>query len=207
MKRLTGHVFDPGKCRREWGDFDKLLKKNAVLDENQDVLPFFKTRRDLSLLISYYIPRMTNADVFAHEYALYGDFKADLIVGDSSTHSYLLVEFENGRPDSIFKKKSSKATPDWAPRFECAFSQLVDWLWKLDDMRSTADFGHAFGDRQAKFQGLIVVGKSMSLDVQEKSRLKWREEKVIVDSNAILFVSFDQLSSDLDAWLTKYYSF
>ncbi|MFZ0773134.1 MAG: Shedu immune nuclease family protein [Candidatus Sulfotelmatobacter sp.] len=205
MKRLTPRVFDARKCRSEWNDFDQLIHANLVLDENKHILPFFKTRPDLSLLISLYFPRLMRPDVFAHEYQIYGDFRADLVVGDSAAHNYLLVEFENGRPDSIFKK-NSKATPDWAPRFEGAFSQLLDWLWKLDDMRSTADFGHAFGDRQAKFHGLIVIGKGMSLDAREKSRLKWREEKVIVDSNAISFVSFDQLSSDLNAWLTRYYS-
>jgi hypothetical protein len=205
MKKLTPHKFDKTKCRREWNAFDKLLKSKAKLDEHGDILPFFKARHDLSMLISWNFPRMGNADVFAHEYPIYDDFRADLIVGDSSRHNYLLVEFENGRSDSIFKKRRGKATPDWAPRFECAFSQLVDWLWKLDDMRSTADFGHAFGDRQAKFHGLIVIGKGMALEAQEKSRLKWRVDKIIVDSSAISCVSFDELSSDLNFRLTNYY--
>jgi hypothetical protein len=97
----------------------------------------------------------------------------------------LLVEFEDGRPDSIFKKKRGKATPDWAPRFECAFSQLVDWLWMLDDMRSTGGFTTDFGDRHAKFHGLIVIGKGMSLGAQEKSRLRWREDKIMVSTRMV----------------------
>ena len=131
MKKLMQHKFDRTQCRAQWKDFEQLLKSRAVLDENKNVLPFFKARQDLSLFITSYFPHIKSADVLAHEYPIYGDFKADLIVGDSATSSYLLVEFENGSPDSVFKKKASKATPDWAPRFECAFSQLVDWLWKL----------------------------------------------------------------------------
>ena len=65
----------------------------------------FQTRHDLSILISGYFPSIKNADVFAHEYPIYGDFRADLVVGDSSTHNYLLVEFEDGRANSIFKKR------------------------------------------------------------------------------------------------------
>jgi hypothetical protein len=206
MKRLTPHVFDKHKCRLEWNEFDQHLKKYPVLDENKHVLPFFKARHDLSLLIAKYVPRTANADVLAHEYPLYGDFKADLIVGDSSTHNYLLVEFEDGRPDSIFKKKKGRATPDWAPRFECAFSQLVDWLWMLDDMRSTGGFTTDFGDRHAKFLRLIVIGKGMSLGPQEKSRLRWREDKIMVNSNGVSIVSFEQLSSALDSWLRTYHS-
>ena len=205
MKKLTAHQFDPKQCRLEWNDLDSLLKKKQVLHENRDILPFFKARNDLSLFITSYFPHIRNADVLAHEFPLYGDFKADLIVGDSSTNSYLLVEFENGSSDSVFRKKPGKANPDWAPRFECAFSQIVDWLWKLEDMRSTANFEHVFGNRQAKFQGLIVIGKDMALDAQEASRLKWRIDKVIVDSNFISCVSFNDLASDLNFRLTNYY--
>ena len=32
----------------------------------------------------------------------------------------------------------------WAPRFEGAFSQLIDWLWKLEHMRNTGDLEHTF---------------------------------------------------------------
>lgn len=205
MKALTKHAFDPKQCRVEWQELDTLLKSKHPLDEAKDILPFFKTRHDLSTLISWYFPNISNADVFAHEYPIYGDFKADLVLGDSTTHNYLLVEFENGDTDSIFKKKKGKSTPDWAQRFEGAFSQLLDWLWKLEDMRSTANFTHAFGNRQAKFQGLIVIGKDMSLSQQEIARLKWRVDKVVVDSNAVFCVSFNELCAHTDSWLKKYY--
>lgn len=202
MKKLTQHTFDRAQCRVQWKEFEQLLKSKTVLDENKDILPFFKARQDLSLFITSYIPDIKDADVLAHEYPIYGDFRADLVIGDSVTHNYLLVEFENGSANSIFTKKKSKATPDWAPRFECAFSQLVDWLWKLDDMRSTADFVHAFGDRQAKFHGMIVIGKDMQLDSQSKDRLRWRVNRVVVDSNAVSCISFNDLAADLDFRLT-----
>ena len=205
MKKLTPHKFDAGNCRSEWHELRNLLAAKPTLEENKDILPFFKSRQDLSTLISGYFPDIRTVNRYAHEYPIYGDFKADLIVGDASTSNYLLVEFEDGNPESVFRKKGSKATPDWAARYEGAFSQLVDWMWKLEDMRSTNHFQDAFGDRQAKFQGLIVIGKDMVLDPQELSRLKWRTNKVIVDSNPISCVSFNDLHADLDFWLRKYY--
>lgn len=205
MKKLTTHSFDAGQCRAQWKELVALISSNSTLKENQDILPFFRSRHDLSMLISGYFPDIRKADVFAHEYPIYGDFKADLIVGDSATHNYLLVEFEDGNGESIFRKKGAKATPDWSSRFEGAFSQLVDWLWKLEDMRSTNHFQVTFGDRHANFQGLIVIGKDMALDAQEASRLKWRTNKVMVDSKPIASVSYNDLSVDLDFWLGKYY--
>jgi hypothetical protein len=137
LKNLISHILDPKKCRTEWKEFAELLASSSALSETKDVLPFFKNRNNLSLLLSSYIPMIKAADRVAHEYEIYGDFVADLIVGDSSCHRYLLVEFENGAADSVFKWKGKKSTPDWARRFEGAYSQLVDWLWKLEDMRST----------------------------------------------------------------------
>ena len=206
MKNLQRHVLDPALCRGEWTEFAQLLGSKAALSETRDVLPFFKDRHNLSLLICNYFSGIKFPNRFAHEYEIYGDFVADLIVGDSSCHHYLLVEFENGAADSVFKRKGKKATPDWAPRFEGAYSQLIDWLWKLEDMRSTADFVNTFGSRRATFQGLIVIGKDMTLSQQEQDRLKWRLDRTMIDSNAISSVSFNELSEDLDHWLKVFHN-
>ena len=205
MKNLTAHTFVPANGRVEWNAFSALLAEKPTLSEQTDVLPFFKSCKDLSLLICTYFPGIRTPDRFAHEFEIYGDFVADLVVGDSTVKHYLLIEFENAASDSIFKTKGKKATPDWAPRFENAHSQLVDWLWKLEDMRSTADFQSTFGSRRATFQGLIVIGKDMQLSEQEKDRLKWRVDRTKIDSSTIACVSFDDLSTDLNHWLTTYY--
>jgi Domain of unknown function (DUF4263) len=117
-----------------------------------------------------------------------------------------LVEFENGSSDSVFKTRGRKSTPDWTRRFEGAYSQIVDWLWKLEDMRSTVDFTNTFGSRRAQFRGLIIIGKDMNLAPQEQDRLKWRLDRTLIDSNPISTISFDDLSRDLDRWLTLYFS-
>ena len=182
-----------------------MLKAKPILSEARDVLPFFNARVDLSLLIGNYFPSIRNVDVHAHEFQIYGDFRADLVVGDFATGNFLLVEFEDGSPESIFQSGGARANPDWARRFEAAYSQLIDWLWKLEDMRVTVDFEHTFGRRDAKFQGLIVAGKDMNLAPQEQARLKWRVDKVMVDSKAVSCVSFNDLATDLDYYLSKYY--
>ena len=205
MKNLQPHILNPINCRAEWNAYRAILATKPTLSEQKDVLPFFKKSKDLSLLICSYFPKIKAPDHFAHEYEIDGDFVADLIVGDSKVHHYLLVEFENGAANSVFRQKGKKATPDWAPRFEGAYSQLIDWLWKLEDKRSTADFLNTFGSRRATFQGLIVIGKDMKLSQQENDRLKWRMDRTMIDSNAVSVVSFDDLADDLDHWLKTYH--
>lgn len=205
MKNLLTRTLNPINCRSEWNTYNSLLSAKQTLSEQRDVLPLFKKSIDLSLLICSYFPKIKTPDRLAHEYEIDGDFVADLVVGDSATQQYLLVEFENGEANSVFKQKRKKATPDWAPRFEGAYSQLIDWLWKLEDKRSTGDFVNTFGSRRATFQGLIVIGKDMNLSQQEKDRLKWRMDRTMIDSNAISSVSFNELSDDLNHWLTTYH--
>ncbi len=81
----------------------------------------------------------------------------------------------------------------------------MDWLWKLEDKRSTAAFANTFGSRRATFQGLIVIGKDMNLAPREHDRLKWRMDRTLIDSNAISTVSFNGLRDDLDHWLKTIY--
>ena len=90
-------------------------------------------------------------------------------------------------------------------RFEGPYSQLVDWLWKLEDMRSTADFTNTCGSHRATFHGLIVIGKDMALSKQEEDRLRWRLDRTLIDSNAVSSVSFNELRDSMDHWLTAFH--
>jgi len=155
--------------------------------------------------VATYFPVVTQADVFAHEFPIFGDFRIDLIVGDSKRHRYVLVEFESGAPDSILRRKGRKATSDWSPRFKSAFSQLVDWTHSRDGLRGTPQFEHAFGDRGASFHGLIVLGKGASHAKSEKARLQWHLDHVLIDSNKINVVISEELRLDMDSWLSNHY--
>ncbi|ATJ91536.1 hypothetical protein HK16_05855 [Acetobacter senegalensis] len=202
MKALTPHNLNSQQARKEWHLLKALLASKPSLDERKDILPFFSKCYDLSLLISYYYPAIRNPDVIAHKFPLGGDFKADLVVGDSKAHEYVLVEFEDASAKSLFS--GSRAKRDWSKRFEGAFSQLVDWIYKIEDMRVTDDFSHTFGNRKASFHGLIVIGKGLKLSTSEQARLRWRVEHIMVDSKRVEIKSFDDLLDDMDFWLSKY---
>ncbi len=203
MTPLDTLSFDKTECRQQWNELKLLLASAPILKERKDILPFFKARPDLCSLISLYFPKLSECDCYYNEFPI-GDFVADLIVGDRSTCRYVIVEFEDAHSESIFAVGGRK-TPIWAPRLEGAFSQLMDWLWKLDDQRSTKDFLHSFGNASAHFSGLIVTGKDVKHAPQEIDRLKWRIEKLALNSIPIDIVTFDELCAATDRWLSKYY--
>lgn len=193
--------FDPGRCRSEVEDLRKLLATNRELQERKQILPFFKERLHLSAFLGSYHPEIVRYDLVAHELPLFGDFVADLVVGDSKSSAFAFVEFEDASLDSIFVKK--KATPDRSPRFEHGFSQLVDWFFKLHEQGQTVDFEHKFGSRTIRHLGLIVIGRTEHLGIREEQRLRWRREYVLLNSKQVYCKTFDQLCDDLLARLEQ----
>jgi hypothetical protein len=89
--------------------FARLL--NRELKENEDILPFFKDRPNLSACIGWYSPDNL-CNQIKHEFTLFGDFRADLVVGDSRNNTYCFIEFEDATKDSIFKNKKGKSTSE-----------------------------------------------------------------------------------------------
>lgn len=203
MKAFEPVDFDPDICRSELEELKNLLDENRELNEREDILPFFRKRKNLSAFIGSYVPDIITSDMIAYEYSFYGDFTSDLAIGDSETKTFCFVEFEDAAPASIFRK-GTRLTPEWSPRFEHGFSQIVDWFWKLDDMSRSTDFKSRFGADHIRYCGLLILGRSANLGYREYQRLKWRTDKVLIDSKHIFCLTFDELYSDLATRLRIY---
>jgi hypothetical protein len=206
MKHFDPIVFDLRQCRREVSQLQALLAANPRLSERKDILPFFRARRQLSAALGCLESHIVRFDRLAFEYDLFGDFACDLAVGDSKGKVYGFIEFEDASPGSIFVRRKGKSTPEWSPRFEHGFSQITDWLCKLDDMERTDEFEDRFGRRPVHYSGLLVVGRSEGFAPRELRRLTWRQERTVVNSRHIRCLTFDQLAGLLDEFLTTYTS-
>lgn len=192
MKNFTAITFDPKICNDELIKFKDILDSKDELEEAKDILPFFKNAKHLSLMIGSIYPEIIVPDQSAYEFPIFGDFASDLIVLDSGNKSMLLIEFEDAKENSIFKKNGNKATLEWSQRIEHGLSQIIDWLWKLSDMEKTTDFEIKFG-RDVKYQALLIIGRDSFIPIGEKIRLNWRFQKTVVNSVHIQCLTYDQL--------------
>jgi Domain of unknown function (DUF4263) len=207
MKAFIEHAFESRACRRELDEFKNLLDGAATLSEKSDVLPFFRKHLHLSALLGTFNPDIIVRDRLAFEYDLFGDFSCDIVVGDAARRAYCFIEFEDAKPDSIFVKKKSKGTPEWGRRFECGYSQIIDWFWKLDDLTATAEFANRFGERPVDYAGLLIIGRDEHLSSQrEIQRFQWRWQKVLVNSKHIACFTFDELYRRLDDRMKEFES-
>ena len=172
-KSLEPIVFDAHKFEKELKAFGMLLRTKAVLSEGGDIQPFFERNKQLSAYLGTFSTFIGPATELAFQFPFFGDFTADLLLGDKKAGEFCVVEFEDGREESVFKKQPKRGNPEWSARFEHGFSQLVDWFYHLDDFKGTKGFAKAFGYGHIRFMGLIVIGRSSALDDAKRSRLKW----------------------------------
>jgi hypothetical protein len=186
-------LFDAAHVERDLKAFRLLLDSNPSLSEKRELQPFFKTRKQLSAFIGTIDPKVGLATELAFEYQFFGDFAADLVLGNKQNRAFSVIEFEDGRKNSIFVKLKAKTTKEWSRRFDHGFSQLVDWFWKLDDLKKTDAFRSAFGEGHVRFSALLIAGRSGGVSDEDRKRLDWRTEKVRVDSHSIECVTYDDL--------------
>ena len=145
MKNLEAILFDYALCRKQFEELRDWLAARDELSERHDILPFFRERPQLAMVLGSFNPRIGLVNRIAWEFDIFGDFACDLVVGEWERGEYCFVEFEDARHDSIFEKQGKKATREWARRFNHGYSQIIDWAHKLDGRSPSADFLARFG--------------------------------------------------------------
>ena len=197
-------VFEPARFLQELQAFDDLLKSKADLSEREDIQPFFKKSKHLTAYLGTFASSIGVATEICFEYEFFGDFKADILVGSKQEKEFCVVEFEDGKQDTIFKKQKKRKNPEWSARFEHAFSQIVDWFYNLEDFKNTQGFSATFGPGHTSFTGLMVMGRSASLDDIKKSRLRWRTDTVSIGKHKVICITFDELHAVLQRKFHRY---
>jgi hypothetical protein len=203
LNRLEALQFAVARCGAELTEFENLLRSRPELDERGDILPFFRARPHLSAFLGSYNRNLTRFDRLAFELTLVNEFIADVAVADASAGSLCLVEFENGRANSIFRQTARSAS-EWTPRFDHGASQIIDWFWKIDDLRETATLARLFGTRITDATGLLVIGRDAGVTPADYPRLVYRREKVRVGRRRLYCCTFDELARDLRERLDAY---
>ena len=199
MTPFESFSFDRKRAERELSQFKRLLDTHShtPLRERDQILPFFRNHRHAAALIGTFNLNGPAMDRLAFEFDIFGDHKADLVIGDSQNHEYCFVEFEDATETSVFKK-TPRATPRWSARFEQGFSQIIDWILWLDNQRGTTAYTSRFGVPSIQFVALLVIGRDRFLEPAPlRERLAWRSEQVVVASRKVNCLTYDRFYRQL----------
>ena len=205
MRDFKSLSFDPVACRSELEKFRILLRDHRELEERRQVLTFFRKHEHLSGLIGWLAANPGQVDHIAYEFSWFRDFTCDLALADKSNPPVVtLVEFEDARKASLFKARQGRNIPMWSERVGHGESQIIDWLWKIDDQRRTEDFRQTFGEGEVKFVLFLIVGRKHFLGTRELRRMQWRKEKLVFDSHKIEIFTYDELLDRLSRKLRSF---
>ncbi len=203
VKTFENISFDPVQCRQELARFNALLSSKTNLFEKKDLLPLFRECTHLRALLGTFNPSISDIDKIAYEYDLFGDFVCDFVVGDSENNAYCFIEFEDATKRSVFSK-CQRPTSEWGRRFEKGFSQIVDWAYKLDDMKQTKEFENRFGSRTISSHSVLVAGRDSYITSSDQHRLHWRKTFVTVNSQTVSCITYDKLLNDMYKYMKRY---
>jgi hypothetical protein len=198
MKSLASFRIEFAQIQAELSEFRIFLDTNQPLRERDQILPFFRSRKSLSAFVGGYNARILAFDLLAHELVLFGAYQCDLVVGDGQTRRFCLIELEDATPRSVFVKRRGRSTPEWSPRFEHGFSQIIDWFAIIEDQQGTELLKAIFGTERIQYTGLLVIGRRGDFDAAQYSRLVWRSENVRVGQIHLNCITYDDLYED--AW-------
>lgn len=196
--RLNNFVPDISEARKQLQTFGEFLTNHPTFKE-QTVL----AKLDAWKHLFGFAPNSLNAcDCLKFEFEL-GNFRADAVIGDSVEHRFCFIEFEDALKTSIFTK-SKRSYDTWSKRFEGGFSQLIDWFEHLNYMEHNPLLKDTFGSQTIEIEGILVIGRDAFLDDQNRCRLRWRQNHVLIDSHKIACLTFDQFYRKIDRRINRY---
>jgi len=195
--------FSPDTAAAELDELASLLHTDDPLSERDDLLPFFRHHRHVAAALGLFHSEVNVPDRIAFEYDFLGEYRADIVVGDSEVNAYTLIELENAGLDSIFVDRD-RSTSYWSSRFNEGFSQLVDWLYELDQRATGTTLRQDFGDPEPSFFTMLIVGRRPALSDREWDRLQWHRSHVLVDSTRVFARTFDEVTDDLQRRMRLY---
>lgn len=179
-------------------------KGRGDLGEKSDLLPLFEDGKHLCALMGTYNSNIIDYEniSLAREFSIFGDHRADLVVGDKKNKQFCFIEFEDAKSTSIFKRKRGRGVPEWSTRYEHGFSQIIDWILWIENNRGNAAYVERFGAVSIQFSTLLVIGRDRDLEPQAlRQRFDWRNDSVVVASKKVSCITYDRLHGDLSSRL------
>ncbi len=182
--------FDAAEAATQLGSFKTWMSAREHFSEKQ-VVAEIVARRQMACLLGYTI-LMPAPDLIKFEFAVKGLFRADLVVGNDKSRKFVLVEFEDGKEDSLFKSGSKKYRY-WSPRLEHGFGQVLDWGWAKHTHPGDVAFTNSFGGKVLDDCYVVVCGRNPRIGSLEDERFDFRRTRLHLSGVPLQLYTYDNL--------------
>jgi hypothetical protein len=211
MGQLKKFALEKRRAEAELIAFRALLdgKGSGDLGEASDLLPLFYASEHLCASMAMYNPGIVDYQniSIATEFSVFGDHKADLVIGEIKNREFCFVEFEEAKSTSIFRVTAAKSTPEWSLRYERGFSQLIDWILWLENNKGSTAFKGRFQTATIQYSMMLVIGRDRDLaNPALRERFDWRSDSIVVASKKVRCITYDKLYDDLSTRLPYFHN-
>ena len=140
-------------------------------------------------------------DLIRFELTMLGLFRTDLVIGNSATRKFVLVEFEDAKANSIFQRGTNQYR-HWARRLEHGIGQVVDWAWLRADNPSAVVLTEAFGGEIRYNAYVVVCGRDSSIaEGTERRRFEFRRHRMMIEGFPIQILTYDGMIEAMEQQL------
>ena len=182
--------FDATQASIELASFRIWMTANPWFPERA-VVAEIKSRPQMACLFGYTI-LMPAPDLIKFEFDVKGLFRADLAVGNDKSRKFVLVEFEDGKENSLFKGGTKKYR-HWSPRLEHGFGQVLDWGWAKHTHPGDVAFTNSFGGKVLDDCYVVVCGRNPKPGSLEEERFDFRRTRLHLNGVLLQLYTYDNL--------------
>ena len=182
--------FDAAQAAIELASFKTWITARSYFSE-MEVFKEIAGRRQMAFLLGYTI-LMPAPDLIRFEFAVKGLFRADLVVGNDKSRKFVLIEFEDGKEDSLFRGGTRKYRY-WSPRLEHGFGQVLDWGWAKHTHPGDAGFTNSFGGKVLDDCYVVVCGRNPRIGSLEEERFDFRRTRLHLNGVPLQLYTYDNL--------------
>jgi len=183
-------AFSAIQAQTELTSFSAWMAAHEYFGERV-VLNEIAARPQMACLLGFTI-MMPASDLIKFEFGIKGLFRADLAIGNDKSRQFVLVEFEGGEHDSLFKGGTRKYRR-WSARLERGFGQVVDWGWAKHSHPGDAVFTSSFGGKVFDDCYIVVCGRNPPVGSLEEQRFDFRRTRVQLNGVPVRFYTYDNM--------------
>lgn len=211
MIQFKDIIFDKVQCQKEINDVKVLFSNTPDIDETKGkgsysggLQGIFRNRTQLFALMG----KIVFGEIATkwNDEVKFGNFRADFIIANDKKNKVCLIEFENAKMESIFRKKTHSdktITYEWAPRFEHGYSQILDW--KYYSIEEKTSLKNDFQVHPKEIEFALCIGWNKHLQQSNfQERFDFRKNKVTVESKTFYCMCFDSFVDELQEKLNLY---
>jgi hypothetical protein len=195
---FTPISFHARRADLELAEFKEWMARRDYFSESEAVAEV-ATRPHMACLLGW-IVGMPPPDLIKFEFAIKGLFRADLAIGNDKARKFVLVEFEDGRENSLFSGGTRKYR-FWSRRLEHGFGQVIDWGWAKHSHPGDVAFTNSFGGRVVDDCYIVVCGRNPLPGSLEEERFDFRRSRLRLSGVTVQILTYDLMVDLMSAYI------